>query len=149
MSLKATILDTKPETVYQNTVYEQVVVIKLTNSKQLGAFDDDMVISHDSVGDDMKINVSLLPSSKEIEVIDHTEKRIKPNPDVPLHYKNHEYYGQVQRLEDETAETYRAELDIGVGTVLLFPFKEYNEDLTEGEYIRIEADRTDISSRSR
>lgn len=146
MSLPVTILERRPFTVYQDTVYEQTVIVEATNGQRFGLFDDDMLVDEDLVGSEAQISVSLLPKSKKIQTVEQRQKRIEPNPKSPLDFDNHEFYGELELLEENSEETYKAEVDVGVGTVQLYPFKAYNDHLSPGQTLRINAGRSDVSS---
>lgn len=138
-------MDQKPETVYQETVYEQIVVVETKQNQMFGVFDYDLHVPFESVGETLELDVSLLPGSKRINTIDEPRKEIIPNEEDPRDFGNHEFYGEICSLEEDRDETYVIEVDVGSGTVIVYPFKQQNQHLDLGDTVYIKASRTDVA----
>lgn len=143
--LPVTIVDQNPETVYQDTVYEQVIVVETSTGKVFGVFDNDMEIYPSAAGDSIDLDIWLLPRSKRIKTIGEVRKEIVPNDEDPRGFSNHEFYGEIISLEEHTEDSYVSEIDVGPGTVLVYPFKSQNQHLSIGDTVYIEASRTDVA----
>jgi len=139
------VLDCKPETVYQETVYEQIIIVETAAGNTFGIFDNDMDVPSDIIGNIIELDVWLLPRSKRIETIDEPRKDIVPNEEEPHGFSNHRFYGEIISLEEHTDDSYVSEIDVGPGTVIVYPFKSQNQHLSVGDTVYLEASRTDVA----
>lgn len=113
MTIEANIVDVLPHCVYQGTIYEQRVVLQAA-SVELGCFDPDMHASESMIGERCEIDIyPALPTAVEWAV--EPDIGIKPNPDKPQDYADHQFCGHVVSVSSGWPKS--VELDVGVGTV--------------------------------
>lgn len=144
MTIIATVLRTESTAEYQGRVYEQNVIIELSDGSQLGVFDPDMLVKSHHIGEKSRLTIGLLTGSGNIEVIEETDPRVEPSEEQPLFWKNHVYYGTVTDIGPGGGFQYDAVLDVGAGTVQFGPRKESFPELAIGDHVRVNALRTDL-----
>lgn len=144
MTLNIEVIEVRPEAEYQGTVHEQVVVGKLSDGTILGMFDHDLCVAPESQGEQIELNVFLLTSSKDLVKLDETRRGVDPNSFTPRDYQEHVYRGSIEYIEEREKGAFIADLDVGVGSVRLHLYREHYPDLVCGDYVVVNASRTDI-----
>ncbi|QPV61598.1 hypothetical protein I7X12_12595 [Halosimplex litoreum] len=145
MSLKISIEEIIPETVYQETVYEQVVIGKTIDGTRFGMFDYDMHVPPNSIGETLEICINLFIPRERVTTTDRQVKGVQPNENNPDGWSDHEFYGELTSLEEISQSSYECEIDVGVGTVSIKSYKNLNQHLSVGDFVELEASRTDIA----
>lgn len=149
MTIEANIVDVLPHCVYQGTIYEQRVVLQAA-SVEFGCFDPDMHASESMISERCEIDLyPAVPTAVERAV--ETDVGIKPNPDEPQDYSDHQFCGRVVSVADGWPKSVK--LDVSVGTVTPRFSKETPEHieyrdivtaLEVGDIVRVTAGRTDV-----
>ena len=150
MTMRAKILEIKPEVHYDSTTYEQIVVIELSNGKKMGLFDYDMHTTPDMIGNSKDLIIlAFLP--KQVEKLTVIEPRIEPAPEKPADWKNHTFYGKIKKIgvadewhEGEFKYKNLVLLNVGEGEILVDFDEETLKMVKEGDYIKISALRPDL-----
>ncbi|MFC4249504.1 hypothetical protein ACFOZ7_21655 [Natribaculum luteum] len=110
MAIEANIVDIPPHCEYQGTIYEQRVVLQAA-SVELGCFDPDMHASESIIGERCEIDFyPALPTAVERAV--ETDVGIKPNPDEPQDYTDHQFSGHVVSVSSGWPKSVELDVDV-------------------------------------
>lgn len=144
MTLTATITDILPETVYQDTVYDQRPVIETSNEVQIGLFDPDLLASSNMIGDTVELTV-VAYIVKDAKKLDNETKEIIPNEAKPRDWQYHTYIGEVVEMPASGSSKYLL-LDVGDGVVSVDTdvIEVIEEPVSKGDYLRVRVSRSDL-----
>lgn len=142
MSVELTIVDSQPCAVYQGVVYDREVTIEFNDGTRIGAFDPDATVSENFIGDTLHVELSLLVFPQYVTVTDERTSRVEPNPEEPLGWSYHDFYGRVV----ERRSPFRVSLNVGTG-IVEFPLdSEAWQKLDGDSFIHVKASRVDVSA---
>lgn len=145
MPIEVHVVDTVPTTEYQGTVYDQRVVVELPDSTEMGLFDPNMEVTEDMVCQHRLINLSLLISGEDIAVVGDENLGVRPQSDSSISWNNHVYTTRVEGISFEGA-TAEVNLDVGIGDLTLNIRSDLAGNMSSGDTIRIEAQRSDVKN---
>lgn len=134
----------KPETEYEGTVYDQSVHAVLPTGTEIGLFDPDLLISHDDIGKETFVTISTLTGQSDVIRMEKEKKGVEASSEQPLSWNNHTYYGEITEIRAIHNDSYEVSLDIGVGQIIVWPEKEGFPDLSGGEFLQVNAIRSDV-----
>lgn len=142
MSIKATVDEVIPVTVYQDTVYEHRVVLRLEDGTRFGVFDPDLIARPSLVGSELSIAVRAWILG-EICACPDPRMRIFPNESDCTEWKDHRYEGTIQSLEDSDKKI-RTQLGLYSGTIMVVANPDKISIFEPGDGISVTAGRTDL-----
>lgn len=142
--ISVTVSQVEPETEYEDTVFDQTVIIGLPDGSEMGLFDKDALVGENMVGKETRILISTLTNDSSIERTTEEKKGIKPYSDDPRSWNNHVYCGSVAQIVESEHSHYKALLDIGIGGILFRPSKKRHPSLQVGDSFEVTAIRSDI-----
>ncbi|MFC7047155.1 hypothetical protein ACFQH6_18710 [Halobacteriaceae archaeon GCM10025711] len=145
MTIEATIIRTEPDSVYQGAVYDQTVVIELPDGTRFGLFDPDVTVGSKFIGQTVQLTVTVLVHEGGIERLTEGMGEIIPSTDNPLSWRNHVYVGRIDEFLSWSGNRREIQLDIGTGTIIVRPKQELIGELREGDILRIDASRSDVT----
>lgn len=113
MTVNAHIVAVEPHTVYEDTVYEQRVVLDVDGCV-FGVFDNDLLVDPDAVGEYRTVNIRpFLPTDVSVDGV--LKPGVYPNEHEPRGYDGHRFCGEV--VDCSSGWPREVTLDIGAGTV--------------------------------
>lgn len=143
MTVTAEIVDVRPLTVYQGTVYEHLVIVRV-RGEQFGLFDPDKHASDSMIGNTYEIEIlPFLPS--EVKSASEEELGVVPSENDPDNFQYHSYYDTIEGINSGWPR--EVTIGIGSGTVSV-TFHEKNRDLidpfTTGDLVKVTTIRSDL-----
>lgn len=139
------IIDTEPEAVYQDTVYDQTVVGHLSNEREMSLFDPTpMSIENEMIGNIVEASIHVLAKSG-VRCAPNESVGVYPPTDCTGKW-SYDFIGDVSEIDlDSNAIT----LDIGVGEVIVGLTDEIEQMILSNEIghktrLHIQSQRTDI-----
>ena len=143
VEIEVELLGSRPEAMYQGTVYDQSVVVRLPDGSRMGLFDKDVLVDEDLVGQETNLVISLLSNSEDV-VRGIDQKGIESNQENPGGWNDHIYHGEVTEVLEETESSYKVRFDVGYGDVIVYLDREQFDDPPLGDFLQITATRSDI-----
>lgn len=145
MTIEATILDVSPETTYQETVFENRVLIEY-GGVQFGVFDPNLLASSDLVGRECVVTVVPFLVSR-IDVPEDTANGVIPNAEDPDGWNYHTYVGTITEITETDPRTVTLDLEPGTVAVEL-DVDESRDDFVKalqvGDDVSVTTIRTDL-----
>lgn len=142
MSIKATVDEVIPVTVYQETVYEHRVVLCLEDGTRFGVFDPDLIARPSLVGSERSVVVRAWILG-EICACSDPCMRIFPNDSDCTEWNDHRYEGNIQSMEDSDGKV-RMQVGIHSGTIKVVANPDEVSEFEPGDGISVTAGRTDL-----
>lgn len=144
MTVEATIIRTEPDTEYQGTVYDQNVIVELSDGTRLGLFDPDAIVDSTLIGKTLLLTITASMFDSNPEKVSKPTTRVSPSSDQPLFWRGHVYQGRIAEILSWIEDRNEIRLDIGIGTMIVRPRRDEIGDMQEGDYMRVKASRSDI-----
>lgn len=141
MSVEVAIVDSQSCAVYRGVVYDREVTIRFNDGTRIGAYDPRATVSETLIGNTLCLELSLLVHPQYVTVTDEQTPRVEPNPEEPLDWGYHDFYGRVvgRRCPSEIS------LDVGVGTVGFSLDSEMWQKIKDNSFLHVKASRVDVS----
>lgn len=155
--MRGIVLERETVTSHNGTVYERSVEFSLngdyqTTIRTLTLFDPSLHIDQEMVGDEIPLTLSIYPSTN-VEIIEKSNPDIR-EPRSAISDWSYDFIGEVLSIppnaqwDVESPNPYFV-LDIGVGEVIVRPYRAVLDSLDSGslevgDTLRITASRTEI-----
>lgn len=143
MTIRMKILDVK-QSEYDEVVQDQKIIVELPNGEVIALFDPDVLVDPSTTGEEVDIEIGTLATDEYIRRISPTAPRIEPSDDSPVHWNNHVFIGGIDSIDSANEQEYRISLDVGLGSIEVRARKGEFDDLTVGDFLRVDAIRSDV-----
>ncbi|WP_094229199.1 hypothetical protein [Methanolobus psychrotolerans] len=142
-TVKAKIIRIEEGSGYEGKIYDQDVIIELSNGKRIGLFDPDMSVSHDMLGKIKDITIYVIFAT--VEKLSKPEYCVQAAALTKGEYNDpsfgHIFFGKIEEVNDERHELF---VDIGVGKIMVSPGQEEYKSFQTGDFVKVFASRTDL-----